>query len=205
MIDLINIASDLPHNRFLDLYQKALKENQRGIEAIAISSYDKSSNEVESRFVNLKYITGNEWIFFSNYLSPKAMQFESHDQISALFHWGAINSQVRLKAKINKTSVEFSDNHFQSRTKEKNALAISSNQSQPIDSFDSVKDNFYKTLASMDSESKRPEYWGGYSFTPYYFEFWEGHENRLNQRHVFSMEEGLLERISAPALAVFFL
>jgi hypothetical protein len=48
MIDLINIASDLPHNKFLDLYQKALQENQRGIEAIAISSYDKSSNEVES-------------------------------------------------------------------------------------------------------------------------------------------------------------
>jgi pyridoxamine 5'-phosphate oxidase len=190
MIDLINIASDLPHNKFLDLYQKALQENQRGIEAIAISSYDKSNNEVESRFVNLKYITGNEWIFFSNYLSPKAMQFESHDQISALFHWGAINSQIRLKAKINKTSVEFSDTHFQGRTKEKNALAISSNQSQLIDSFDSVKDNFYKTLASMDSESKRPDYWGGYSFTPYYFEFWEGHENRLNQRHVFSMEEG---------------
>ena len=107
MIDLINIASDLPHNKFLDLYQKALQENQRGIEAIAISSYDKSSNEVESRFVNLKYITGNEWIFFSNYRSPKAMQFESHDQISALFHWGAINSQIRLKAKINKTSVSF--------------------------------------------------------------------------------------------------
>ena len=40
------------------------------------------------------------------------MQFESHDQISALFHWGAINSQIRLKAKINKTSVEFSDRSF---------------------------------------------------------------------------------------------
>jgi len=190
MIDLINIVSDIPHNKFLDLYQKALKEKQRSIEAIAISSYDKSSNEVESRFVNLKYISGNEWIFFSNYLSPKGMQFEAHDQISALFYWGAINSQIRLKAKINKTSIEFSDNHFQSRSKEKNALAISSNQSQPIDSFASVKENFHETLASMDSESHRPEYWGGYSFTPYYFEFWEGHENRLNKRHVFSMEEG---------------
>ena len=42
----------------------------------------------------------------------------------------------------------------------------------------------------MDSQSKRPEYWGGYSFVPYYFEFWEGNENRLNKRHVFSMEEG---------------
>jgi len=190
MIDLINIVSDIPHNKFLDLYQKALKEQQRGIEAIAISSYDKSSNEVESRFVNLKYISGNEWIFFSNYLSPKAMQFETHDQISALFYWGSINSQIRLKAKINKTSIEFSDNHFQSRSREKNALAISSSQSQPIDSFGSVKENFYTTLALMDSESQRPEYWGGYSFTPYYFEFWEGHENRLNKRHVFSMEEG---------------
>jgi len=190
MIDLINIASDIPHNKFLDLYNRALDEKQRGIEVVAISSYDKSSNEVESRFVNLKYISGNQWIFFSNYLSPKAMQFESHDQISALFYWDSINSQIRLKAKINKSPMDFSDNHFQSRSKEKNALAISSRQSEPIDSFDSVKKNFHVTLAAMDSNSQRPEYWGGYSFTPYYFEFWEGHENRLNRRRVFSMEEG---------------
>ena len=190
MIDLINIASDIPHNKFLDLYNRAFDKKQRGIEAVAISSYDKSSNEVESRFVNLKYISGNQWIFFSNYLSPKAMQFKSHDQISALFYWGAINSQIRLKAKINKSPMDFSDNHFQSRSKEKNALAISSRQSEPIDSFDSVKKNFHAALTAIDSKSQRPEYWGGYSFTPYYFEFWEGHENRLNRRHVFSMEEG---------------
>ena len=95
-----------------------------------------------------------------------------------------------MRAKIKRTTDEYNQNYFFDRSEEKNALAISSNQSQLIDSFDSVKDNFYKTLASMDSESKRPDYWGGYSFTPYYFEFWEGHENRLNQRHVFSMEEG---------------
>jgi pyridoxine/pyridoxamine 5'-phosphate oxidase len=37
-----------------------------------------------------------------------------------------------MKAKISKTSEEFSDQHFQGRTKEKNALAISSNQSQTL-------------------------------------------------------------------------
>jgi len=190
MIKISKIGLQEPYKIFNRLYLAAQTAGQKSIEAVSISSFDPAKCEVESRYVNLKYIIGNEWIFFSNYLSPKAMQFESHDQISALFHWGAINSQIRLKAKINKTSVEFSDHHFQSRTKEKNALAISSNQSQSIDSFDSVKENFHTTLASMDSESKRPEYWGGFSFTPYYFEFWEGHENRLNQRHVFSMEEG---------------
>ena len=43
-----------------------------------------------------------------------------------------------MKAKISKTSDEFSDQHFQGRTKEKNALAISSNQSEIIDSFDEL-------------------------------------------------------------------
>ena len=189
MIDFLNVVSDAPHNKFLDLYTKAHEHNQKGLEVIAISSFDQPSNEVESRFVNLKYIAGNEWIFFSNYLSPKAAQFQAHDQISALIYWGAINTQVRLKAKIQRTSAEFSDMHFQGRSMQKNALAISSNQSQPIDSFDSVKENFHTTLTSMNEDTHRPEYWGGYSFIPYYFEFWEGHENRLNKRQVFLKEE----------------
>ena len=55
-----------------------------------------------------------------------------------------------MKAKIFKTSSEFSDEHFQGRTKEKNALAISSNQSQAVDSFDEVTKNFNETLEIHD-------------------------------------------------------
>ena len=143
--------------------------------------------EVEARYVNLKYIDNNEWIFFSNYLSPKANQFESHDQVSVLIYWASINAQTRMKAKIFKTSDEFSDEHFQGRTIEKNALAISSNQSQIINSFDEVEKNFNETLQVITPETPRPNFWGGYSFTPYYFEFWQGHENRLNKRHVFEL------------------
>ena len=36
-----------------------------------------------------------------------------------------------------------------------------------------------------------PEYWGGYSFTPYYFEFWKGHESRINKREVFDQIDGV--------------
>jgi pyridoxamine 5'-phosphate oxidase len=190
MIKINNICSDEPYQILNQLYTAAEDAGQKHIEAIAISSYNKDKNEVESRFVNLKYINNNEWIFFSNYSSPKAIQFHSHDQISALMYWGAINTQIRLKASIKKTSQEFSDFHFHNRSKEKNALAISSFQSEPIDSFALVKESFQMTLASMNSHPMRPDYWGGYSFIPYYFEFWQGHANRLNQRHVFSMEGG---------------
>ena len=51
----------------------------------------------------------------------------------------------------------------------------------PIDSFDEVISKYEEVLNSTKILS-RPNYWGGYSFKPFYFEFWEGHENRLNRR-----------------------
>ena len=189
MINFLNPSHEKPYILFQSLYQKAIENGQKGVEAISVSSYNEPLKEVEARYVNLKYIDNNEWIFFSNYLSPKANQFESHDQVSILIYWASINTQIRMKAKIFKTSSEFSDEHFQGRTKEKNALAISSNQSQAVDSFDEVTKNFNETLEIMASETPRPDFWGGYSFIPYYFEFWQGHENRLNKRHVFRQED----------------
>jgi len=189
MIKFLNPNLEKPYILFQSLYQKALENGQKGVEAISVSSYNQLLKEVEARYVNLKYIDNNEWIFFSNYLSPKANQFESHNQISVLIYWPSINAQIRMKAKISKASAEFSDEHFQSRTKEKNALAISSNQSEGIDSFDEVTKNFHETLEIMTSDTPRPDFWGGYSFTPYYFEFWQGHENRLNKRHVFKQQK----------------
>tara|TARA_Y100000741_G_scaffold172227_1_gene130494 strand:+ start:57 stop:656 length:600 start_codon:yes stop_codon:yes gene_type:complete len=189
MIKFLNLNSDKPYIHFQSLYQDALDNGQKGIEAISVSSYNQIKKEVEARYVNLKYIADNEWTFFSNYHSPKASQFESHSQVSILIYWASINAQIRMKAKIFKTSAKFSDEHFQGRTKEKNALAISSNQSQTIESFDEVAKNFNETLDAMTSETVRPNFWGGYSFIPYYFEFWQGHENRLNKRHAFKQED----------------
>ena len=199
MIKFINLSSEKPYIHFQSLYQEALENDQRGIEAISVSSYSQEMNEVEARYVNLKYIVDNEWIFFSNYNSPKAQQFESHSQVSVLIFWSSINTQIRMKGIISKTSMEFSDEHFKGRTKEKNALAISSNQSQVIDSFEEVKKNFHHTLHAMTPDTARPDFWGGFSFIPYYFEFWQGHENRLNKRHVFEQQEdGWIERLLQP-------
>ena len=187
-----------PYQQFQEDYLDAEIANQPLIHAIAISSFNRTLNEVESRFVNLKYIEGEEWIFFSNYNSPKAKSFQSHDQISAMFYWSTTNVQIRMKAKIKETNKERSDEHFKSRQKEKNALAIASNQSQPISSFETVKSKFTETLENADL-SKRPDYWGGFSFTPYYFEFWRGSDFRLNHRNAFSkVEDGWESSILEP-------
>tara|TARA_B100000965_G_C19603214_1_gene764257 strand:- start:3962 stop:4561 length:600 start_codon:yes stop_codon:yes gene_type:complete len=191
MIKFIDIDSSDPYKEFLNFYELALKSGQDYIEAISISSFSKECCEVRSRFVNLKYVKKDEWVFFTNYKSPKNEEFENHNQISCIFFWGKINTQIRIKANIRRLSDEDSDNYFKTRSIEKNALAISSDQSQDTESYQQVVDSYNKVLNSDKNLKKRPIYWGGYSFKPYYFEFWEGHNSRLNKRKVFKMKENV--------------
>ncbi len=188
MIKFNNLNKEIPFLLFKAKYDKAVDAGQKAIEAISISSFNKEISEVDSRYVNLKFITNDEFIFFSNYNSVKAASFNSHNQIAALVYWPSINVQIRIKAEIKKTSNEFNKKYFFDRSEEKNALAISSNQSKPIDSYNQVKENYNKSL-NNDNLKKCPEFWGGYSFTPYYFEFWEGHESRLNKREVYEKSD----------------
>ena len=130
MIDIKNISKEEPYIVFVDEYNKALKRKQSTIEAICISTIDQTSSKVFSRMVNLKYIINNEWIFFTNYESPKACQIATNDNIAALFYWPTTKTQIRINATISKTESKFSDAHFSKRSNEKNALAISSKQSK---------------------------------------------------------------------------
>jgi len=198
MIKLISLSDSKPYELFKDFYEQALALNQPNIEAISISSFDSKKKEVDSRFVNLKYINSEKWIFFTNYNSNKALQFFEHSQISAIVFWHTINLQIRIKADLEKISEEQNQEHFESRSPEKNALAISSNQSRPAESYENIKEKYYRTLDS-ENLTKCPDYWGGYSFKPYYFEFWEGRPNRLNIRNTYNFNDNNWEhRILEP-------
>ena len=187
MIKFNNLHNEIPYQLLKEKYDQALNAGQKAIEAISISSFNKEMSEVDSRYVNLKFISNDEFIFFSNYDSPKASAFNSNNQIAALFYWSSINVQIRMKAQIKKTSKKFNQKYFFDRSKEKNALAISSKQSKPIESFKQVKENYEYALMNDDLKTC-PKYWGGFSFVPYEIEFWEGNEFRLNKRNLYLKE-----------------
>ena len=93
-----------------------------------------------------------------------------------------------MKAKIKKASAEFNQKYFFNRAIEKNALAISSNQSKPIGSYERIKENYENSILNDDLK-KCPEHWGGFAFKPYEIEFWEGNPFRLNKRNHFKKNE----------------
>ena len=187
MITIKNNNKSKPYQELRRYYKKALNLEQKNIEAILISSYSKTLKEVDSRLVNLKFVDNKNFVFFSNYESAKSKQFSSHSQISAVIFWNEANVQIRMKANIAKIPYKDSDKYFKERNKSKNALAISSNQSREIKSYSEVCDKYKETLEGRNLEI-RPDYWGGYYFIPYYFEYWEGHKSRLNHRVAYVFE-----------------
>lgn len=186
MINIKNLLKEEPYQLFEKLYKKAYKAKQNSIEAVCVSSISKD-NYPHGRFVNLKYIIESDFIFFSNYKSAKAEDFISTPYTALTFYWNTIDVQIRIEGEIKISASNLSDQHFNKRSNKKNALAISSDQSRKAKSYDEILFN-YNNVLNISNLEPRPSYWGGYSVSPNYFEFWEGNENRLNKRNVFKKE-----------------
>lgn len=193
MIDFFQVNDAEPYSYFKILYDEAYKSNQKNIEAINVSSYSKINSEVNSRIVNIKFVKGDKFYFFSNYESPKSIDFENHNQVACIFYWHEIDVQIRIKGMIEKISERESDEHFKKRNLRKNILAISSNQSKKIKSYENVLEKYNETFNKYKKldQIKRPSYWGGFCIRPYEFEFWRGHESRINKREHFIYEDNL--------------
>ena len=189
MIEINITDSESPFHEFIKLYKNAELSNQKNIEAACLATVSDQMKP-RTRYVNIKYINDNEIIFFSNYTSAKAIEINSNKNIALTFFWSSANIQIRIEGKINKLSGTRSDQHWKIRSKYKNALAISSDQSSLSGSYQEVIDNYNNSL-NLDDLSVRPNYWGGYVIQPSYFEFWQGHESRINQRTIFKRNKTL--------------
>lgn len=188
MIDFKSDKYNRPLNKFKDIYIESKNAGQKNIEALCLSTCGRDQRP-SSRLINIKYITENSLIFFSNYDSKKAKDIQHNNNISGIFFWNNINIQIRLEGIINKIDSTESDEHFSQRSLEKNILAISSAQSNIIKSYDEVLKKYNNIKDNKHALTQRPSYWGGYEIKPNYFEFWYGHKNRLNKRVSYIYED----------------
>tara|TARA_B100000780_G_scaffold254674_1_gene202948 strand:- start:465 stop:1067 length:603 start_codon:yes stop_codon:yes gene_type:complete len=188
MIQFKNLKNKHPFAKLKEIYDVAVSFEQKSIEAMALSTFDQTILEVNSRYVNAKFIDEDKIIFFSNYESVKAKDINSNNTVSCLFYWDSVRVQIRIKGIITMCDPSFSDDYFKNRDQKKNALAISSNQSKKIESYEDVIKK-YNNILNKDKNflETRPAYWGGYMIEASYIEFWEGNNQRLNKREAFNL------------------
>ena len=140
-----------------------------------------------SRVVLLKGMENGRFVFFTNYNSRKGSQLQKNPNISALFFWPELERQIIIEGSVEKSSESVSDAYFSTRPWKSRIGAIISPQSKAIESRNTIKTAFVLEAAKHVSDSiPRPDYWGGYEITPARIEFWQGRENRLHDRILFS-------------------
>ncbi len=169
------------------------------IEPSAMSLATAGDLEVTLRTVLLKHVDQRGFVFFTNYASKKSKQIESNPQVALLFPWLAIERQVKISGRVEKVSTMESIQYFATRPKDSQLGAWASHQSNQLSSrqvlltqFEAMKNKF------KEGNIPLPDFWGGYRVIPHSIEFWQGRENRLHDRFVYTKSDNkwLINRLA---------
>lgn len=171
---------------WMDIALQALPEDATAM-TLATSNKDGMPS---ARIVLLKQFTDEGFSFFTSYSSEKGVILAENPQAELLFYWKELDRQVRIQGKIKKLEIEQNTAYFNERPLGSRISAAASNQSQVIDSRDSLE-NIAQLIKDKypQGDIPCPKYWGGYCLVPNRFEFWQGRENRLHDRFQYQRVE----------------
>ena len=183
---------DVDPNPFVQFdiwFKLALDANLPDANALTLATVNPEGKPT-ARILLLKDYSNDGYCFFTNYKSKKGEDLEQNPFGAMVFFWPELEKQIRIEGRVERLSPEQSNKYFMARPIGSRLAAAASPQS------DVIKDRVEIETAIKEFETKygdqfdRPDFWGGYRLIPEKFEFWQGRENRLNDRIEFILENG---------------
>lgn len=184
-----NIVSN-PIELFQQWMVQAINHHVKEPNAMIMSTVDQDG-QPEARTVLLKEIYEEGFVFYTNYNSNKAKQILANPKVSLLFLWLESERQVRISGTATKISTQKSKEYFQKRPRGSQIGAWTSPQSEVIPNrtfLTSRKNEIENQFAGVPILDK-PDFWGGFKIDPQKIEFWQGRDNRLHDRLLFTKSE----------------
>jgi len=181
-------VSENPFAQFTKWLDEAVKSQIVEPNAMVLSTASPHGAP-SSRVVLLKEWTEKGFVFYSNYKSQKAKQLKVNPAASLLFYWPDLERQIRIEGAITKVSRVESEKYFIRRPRNAQLGAYASEQSAVLPER-SLLEKQYKEFESRfhGQEVPCPSHWGGYLLIPKLYEFWQGRENRLHDRILYTKE-----------------
>lgn len=171
-----------PFLQFKKWYKEILDGGEKFPNSMVLSTAN-TDGYPSSRVVLLKGYDKKGFTFYTNSGSKKAVEISDNPFCSLCFWWPLLERQVRIEGNVFILSDTKTDRYFESRPIASQISAWISDQSQVLDSRETLENKFQKfEKAHSKKKIKRPEFWKGYNVVPTLFEFWQGRENRLHDR-----------------------
>jgi len=145
--------------------------------------------QASARVVLLKSFDDQGFVFYTNYDSRKGADLAENPRACLLFYWSSVWRQVRIEGSVEKVTVEESDQYFHSRPLGSKIGAWASDQSRAVANRAELEKRFEEFGWKFGDNVPRPPHWGGYRVRPRTVEFWQGRENRLHDRLLYTLQE----------------
>ena len=144
----------------------------------------------DARIVLLKGVESGAFVFYTNYESRKGRQLAERPLACLVFLWTQLERQVRIEGRVEKVPAADSDSYFLSRPVGARLSARASAQSSVVAGREILEAAMKKQKAEHGENPPRPPHWGGYRVIPSLIEFWQGRENRLHDRLLYTLVDG---------------
>ncbi len=183
---------DVNPNPFLQFeawFQDALQQGTFDPNAMTLAT--ASQDGVPSaRIVLLKGLDEKGFVFYTNKQSQKGLDLLGNPKAALVFYWSEAQRQIRITGEVEDLTTEESEAYFKTRPHGSKLGAWASNQSRKLSSRKALEEA-YRAFEEkfQNADIPKPDYWGGYRVIPTRIEFWQGRENRLHDRLVYTLEQ----------------
>ena len=175
-----------PIAQFDRWFQDATRAEALDANAMSVATVS-ADGQPSSRTVLLKFYDQRGFVFYTNLGSRKAREIEANPKVALMFFWPEVHRQVKIRGTAARTTAAESLGYFMRRPRESQLGAWVSSQSQAISSRAVLEQKFAEMTQKFSAgEVPLPSFWGGYRVSADVIEFWQGQENRLHDRFLYT-------------------
>jgi pyridoxamine 5'-phosphate oxidase len=139
-----------------------------------------------ARAVILRGLDERGLVLYTSTASPKAQELAAEPRAALLFTWAPLERQVRVEGRAEPVDAEETAAFWAARPADVRLAEWASEQSRPVADRAALEAALRAARERHRGDPPLPPHFGGYRVVPARFEFWQGRDDRLHDRLLYT-------------------